>query len=150
MSPRLRSDEAFGLETFWWRPDDDGRPPNDGTQPPSHGTLRFTPDHGVELTVFDLLTDLTPLQVPGRLHALFGETLEHKPCVLFDALPITSSGSLFGAHNHLVVHAHQFVLVSTCQAPMMLRARRSTFVFEGSSSGLPRRTVSTPVRFATA
>jgi len=117
MSPRLRSDEAFGLETFWWRPDDDGRPPNDGTQPPSHGTLRFTPDHGVELTVFDLLTDLTPLQVPGRLHALFGETLEHKPCVLFDALPITSSGSLFGAHNHLVVHAHQFVLGEHVPSP---------------------------------
>jgi hypothetical protein len=110
MGHRLRSDEAFELETFWWRPDHDGRPPDDGSRPSSHGTLRFTPDHGVELTAFDLLGDLNPLQGLRRLPALFGETLDHKPCVLFDALPVNQSGSLFGAHHRLVMRAHQFVL----------------------------------------
>ncbi|MCA1707305.1 MAG: hypothetical protein LC808_30185 [Actinobacteria bacterium] len=109
MPHRLRSDEAFELETFWWRPDRNGRPPDDGSRPPSHGTLRFTPDHGVELTVFDLLGDLNPLQGVGRLPALFGETLDHKPCVLFDALPLNQSGDLSGAHHRLVLRGHQFV-----------------------------------------
>lgn len=111
MRTRLRSDQAFDLETFWWPPDPHGQPPDDGNPPSRHGTLHFTPDRGVELTVFDLLADAPPLQVPGRCFpALFGETLEHKPCVLFAALPTSSSGPLFGAHQRLVVHAHQFVL----------------------------------------
>lgn len=110
MPPRLRSDEAFELETFWWPPDTDGRSRDADSRPSSHGTLHFTPDHGVELTVFDLLSDPNPLGPLSRLPTLFGETLDHKPCVLFDALPLKQSGPLFGAHHRLVLRAHQFVL----------------------------------------
>lgn len=109
MSHRLRSDEPFDLDTFWWSPDSEG-PVAEGGGAGSHGTLRYSPQGGLELTVFDLLPDIAPFQEPDRIPVLFGETLEHKPCVLFDAVLSKMEGDLFGAHHRLVLRAHQFLL----------------------------------------
>lgn len=104
----LRSDEPFELDTFWWRPGSDGQLPAEGSAAETHGTLRYSPQRGLELTVFDLLPGLDAFQ--GRIPVLFGETLEHKPCALFDAVPTKMEGNLFGGHHRLVLRAHQFLL----------------------------------------
>jgi hypothetical protein len=105
MPPRLRSDQPFEFDTFWWRPGSDGELPAE-----NHGTLRYSPQHGLELTVFDLFSERESFQGPSRVPVLRGETLEHKPCVLFDAVIVRTEGDLFGGHQRLVLRAHQFLL----------------------------------------
>lgn len=107
---RVRSDEPFELDTFWWSP-----APDDGVasaQAPAHahGSLRYTPERGLELTAFDLLDDAEPFHAPGRFPVLFGETTGHKSCVLFDAVPVSTKGNLAGGHQRIVLRAHQFLL----------------------------------------
>ena len=48
--PRFQWDEPFELEGFWW-------PPEGADHAERHGTLRFRPDTGMELTVFDLFEE---------------------------------------------------------------------------------------------
>jgi hypothetical protein len=110
MPHRLRSDESFELDTFWSRPGANGELPIEGSVVKHHGTLRYSPQRGLELTVFDLFPGLEVFQGPSRVPLLFGETLEHKPCVLFDAVPVSTEGNLFGGHHRHVLRAHRFLL----------------------------------------
>ena len=71
---RLRSDEPFELDTFWWRPAAAGALPPEDSRGELHGTLRYLPQRGLELTVFDLGAG-SPLQDCVRIPVLFGETL---------------------------------------------------------------------------
>lgn len=107
---RLRSDEFFELDTFWWRPGSNGQLPAEGSAGEAHGTLRYSPESGLELTAFDLLPGLAAFQGPDRIPVLFGETLEHKPCVLFDAVVVKTQGNASGEHNRVVLRAHEFLL----------------------------------------
>lgn len=68
MDHRLRSDEPFELETFWWSPNSE-YPVAEGAGVGSHGTLHYSPERGLELTVFDLLPGVAPFQEPDRIPA---------------------------------------------------------------------------------
>lgn len=124
MTHRLRSDESFELDTFWSRPGPDGRLPTEGGGAQTHGTLRYSPGRGLELTVFDLFPELKAFEETNRVPVLFGETLEHKPCVLFDALIVKTEGNLFGGHHRVVLRAHQFMVGEHVPRPDEVRSQR--------------------------
>jgi hypothetical protein len=123
MVHRLRSDESFELDSFWWSPDSESSVAQGGGAK-SHGTLRYSPRRGFELTVFDLLPGLFPFQEPDRIPVLFGETLQRKPCVLFDAVLSKMEGNLFGGHHRFVLRAHDFLLGEHVAAVAGVKSQR--------------------------
>jgi hypothetical protein len=104
----IRTGEKFSFQGFWWIPSDDG---------PAHraqGKLTYEPSNGIKVEAVNVYGGPeNALNGPERIPVLYGETVEGKPCTLFDVICKESHGTLFGGHseelltsNFLVHGAH--------------------------------------------
>jgi len=101
---QIKTGEVFEFDSFWRIPT--GQENSETAQ----GRLKYHPVEGIELAVVDLRHGGAGLlDRPTPIPVLHGHDLQGKPCTLFDSIPVSTEGNLFGGHVREVLHSNRLV-----------------------------------------